>query len=396
MGAGFYLSSRAASTRAATAASASAVRRVARKRETQHGRAVVDSDRLQRGAGARRCATRRPSRRTRARRAPRARAAAARRAGPGTRATRCAARAGRPSPSGGRPGTTPASASSAACSKRSRRAATCVLDAVLHGGARQARGDAEPDQARAGSRCRRAGRAPGRRRPTAAPAGRPGAATARRRPAGRAACARRGRRCRRRARAGAGATRPNACTASTCKWGGRALAVARRPEQAGDVGDGLPRAELVVHQHHRHDGGVGAHGRGDGLGADDAVRGRGDDVQRIALAGQRLGAAHDRRVLERADHDVAPARRAGRAQHAQRVGLGAAAGEHHLGGLDVQRRGHLAARLFQGARGRRAPRVRRGGVGVELAPRSRAARPAPRGPAPSRRRCPGKSSDSAL
>ena len=290
-----------------------------------------------------------------------------------------------------RPGTTPASAASAACSKRSRSAATWSSAPPCTAARASAGRDARNRPGRAGSRCRRAGRAPGRRRPTAAPAGRPGAATARRRPAGRAACARRARRCRRRARAGAGATGRTPARRRRADGGGGALAVPGRPEQPGDVSDRLTGAELVVDQHHRHDGGIGAHGGGDGLGADDAVRGRGHDVERIAVARERLGAAHDRRVLERADHEVAPARRARRAQHPQRVGLGAAAGEQHLRGLDVQRRRHLAARLFQGPRGRRAPPCAPKRGWRRAPPRRRAARPAPRVRAPSRPRYPGKS-----
>ncbi len=145
-----------------------------------------------------------------------------------------------------------------------------------------------------------------------------------------------------------------------------ALAVARGPQQPGDVGDRLSRAELVVHQHHRDHGGVGADGGRHRLGADDAVRGGRHHVQGPALAGQRLGAAHDRRVLERAHDEVPAARRARRAQDAQRVGLGAAAREQQLGGLDVQRRRHLRARAVQSARAAAAPGVRRGRVGVEL------------------------------
>ena len=88
-----------------------------------------------------------------------------------------------------------------------------------------------------------------------------------------------------------------------------------------------------------------------------------DDVELVPVRDQRLGGAHHRRVLERADDEVAAARRARRAQHPQRVGLGAAAGEDDLLRLGAQRRRDLAARRLEGARRRRPRRVGRGRVG---------------------------------
>ena len=119
-----------------------------------------------------------------------------------------------------------------------------------------------------------------------------------------------------------------------------------------------------MHQHDGDDGGVGADGGGDRLGAHDAVRGGRDHLDRVAVGAERLGGAHDRRVLERADDDVAPPGRARGAENAQRVGLGAATGEDDLLRLDVERRRHLGPRAFERAGGRRARRVRRRRIGV--------------------------------
>ena len=137
-------------------------------------------------------------------------------------------------------------------------------------------------------------------------------------------------------------------------------------EQAGDLLHRLDGANLVLHQHDSDDGSVGADGGSDRLGPHDAVRGGRDYLERVALGGERLGGAHDRRVLERADDDVASPGCAGRtrsAQQAQRVGLGAAAGEDDLLGLDVQRPRQLPARVFERAGRRRARRMCRGRVG---------------------------------
>ena len=277
------------------------------------------------------------------------------------------------------PATTLASAPSAACSKRSRSAATRSA-APSRTAARASVAARRTPPARAGSRCRRAGRAPGRRRPRAAPARPPGRSHSA--PAPRGPCSLWAETATLSApsrRAGGGA-QANACTASTCRCGRLRSPPA---QQTGDVGDRLLRAELVVDQHERDDRGIGAHGGRDSLGADDAVRARGHHIERPALARQGLGAAHDRRVLERAHHQVPPARGARRAQHAERVGLGAAAGEQHLRGLDVQGPRHLGAppspgrarpprRLYARRRGwRRGPRRRRA---VRPAPRARARR----------------------
>ena len=129
---------------------------------------------------------------------------------------------------------------------------------------------------------------------------------------------------------------------------------------------GCTRPELVVDQHHRDHGGVGADGGGHVVGAHDAGRRGRDHVDGESVRLQRVGAAHDGRVLQRGHDQVAAARGARRPQHAHGVGLGAAAGEQDLLGLDLQRGRDLAARRRQRARRRRPGAVGRGGVGVEL------------------------------
>ena len=214
------------------------------EREAQHAGAVVDADRLQRRAGAggaRRAG--RAGRREHAARLERVQQRLGGQAGEGERgdvrrARRTRDRRAHARDDGGERGQR--RLLEAIAQRRRpvprRRPATAARAS--------ARGDAEADERRqvlgAAAQAALLPAADPERRERA----RPGAATARPRPAGRAACARRGRRCRRPARAAAGAARPNACTASTCRCG--ALRSPARPEQAGDLGDRLPRPELVV------------------------------------------------------------------------------------------------------------------------------------------------------
>ncbi len=140
-------------------------------------------------------------------------------------------------------------------------------------------------------------------------------------------------------------------------------------EQARDLGDRLHGADLVLHQHHGDDRGVRADSGGDRLGAHHPVGAGWDDVQRGAAGDQRLGGAHHRRVLERAQHDVASPGRARRAEDTQRVGLGAAAREDELLGFDVQRRGDGLPGGLEGPAGGRPRGVRRGRIRVVRAGR---------------------------
>ena len=145
---------------------------------------------------------------------------------------------GAPVTVGRTPGTTPASAVTAACSKQSRRAGDLVLYAVLHGRARQAGGDAETDQG--GQVFAAAAQAP--LLAAADPQRRdPGARAQPQRAGARGPCSL----CAERATLSAPSARgrrrdrPNACTASTCKWGAAGACGPRWPQQARDVGDGL-------------------------------------------------------------------------------------------------------------------------------------------------------------
>ena len=145
---------------------------------------------------------------------------------------------------------------------------------------------------------------------------------------------------------------------------------ARQPVR--DLGDRLDRAELVVDQHDRDDRGVGAHRRDDVGGGDHARAVGRHHGQLVALADQHLGGAQHRGVLDRGDDQVTAARARRRADQAQRIGLGAAAGEQ-----DLRRRRRAQqlrdplARLLDRARRRRAQRVRRRRVREQVARRAR-------------------------
>ena len=320
------------------------VGRVARQREAQHAGAVVDADRLQRGAGAGACARRRPSRPRRARRAPRARAAAARRAGPGRPARRCAGARGAPVTVGRAPGTTPRQRGQ----RRLLEAIAQRRDRRLGAGLERRRGasvggDAEADQRGQVLGAAAQARAPGRRRPTAARGARPAAATARPRPAARAACARRARRCRRRARAGAGATGRTPARRRRAGGGGRRSRRAA-PSRRAISATGCSVPSSLLHQHDRDD-----------------ARCRGAPRRRRPRRGRRRpapGAHHVERRSPRPTSASALRMTAGcssalttrwrpRAARAAPSTPSASASVPPLvktisAGLDVQRRGHLA------------------------------------------------------
>ena len=368
-------SSRAASTRAATAASTAASVGQAREREAQHGRPVVDADRLQRRAGAggaRRAG--RPGRREHAARLEGVQQRLGGQAREGER--RDVRRARRPrSPSGARPG-------------RRRPARRAPLARSDRAGRRRAPRRRPSGRARQPRGERRSRRAPGRfslppRRPRSCPPptqrgasrapGRSHSAPAPRGPC--SLCAESGDAVR------AQRARPQARQAERLHGVDVQVGALRSPRPAPSrraisaTGCRVPSslftsitATTAV---------SGAHRGGHGLGADDAVGVGRDDVERQALAAERLGAAHDRGVLERADDEVAPPGGARRPQHAQGVRLGSAAGEQHLARPDVQRRRHLAARLPARAPPPRPARAPRRGW-RQLARGRRAARPAPR------------------
>ena len=256
--------------------------------------------------------------------------------------------------------------------------------------ARARRGRSRPG--RAGSRCPSAGRAPGRPPSHSGARRAPGRSHSAPAPFGPCSlCADSATLSAPSARTDTG-TRPAAWTASQCRWGGR-----RRPRQRrqrpGDLRHRLQRPELVVHQHHRHQRGVGptaattssARTRPSGPGA--------TSVSRKPRSRQRLERAQHRRVLDGAGHQVAPARRTAPPPcTAQRVGLGAAAGEHDLRRLGADQRRHLARAPAPAP----APPPRPGRApttGWRTARRRRGSSPpAPRARAASRRRCPGKPS----
>ena len=178
----------------------------------------------------------------------------------------------------------------------------------------------------------------------------------------------------------------------------RAGGRARRAERARDLGDRLHGAELVLHQHHRDDRGVGADGRGDRLGGAPRRRGRArTTVERVALPPTSASAAR----ITAGCSSALTTRWRPRAARAAPSTPSASASVPPLvktisSALDVQRRGHLAARLLERARRRRAqPRAPRPGWRSARAP-PRPSPPAPRRPAASRRRCPGKSRRSTI
>ena len=102
---------------------------------------------------------------------------------------------------------------------------------------------------------------------------------------------------------------------------------------------------------------------------DDSVRVGQDARDRVPLALQGVGRVTHGVVLDGAhDHVAALERkRAGAADHAQVVGLGAAAREDDLRGRGVQERGHLRARVLDSPTGLLTEGVGAGGVPEVLA-----------------------------
>ena len=102
----------------------------------------------------------------------------------------------------------------------------------------------------------------------------------------------------------------------------------RRPvaHDGRHLGQRLDGADLVVGQHHRHHADAVVEGIGEGVEVDDAVGSHGNDA-----AAERLARVQHGVVLGgQAHHGATPA--GVDARDGQVVGLGAAAGEHHLAG----------------------------------------------------------------
>ncbi len=131
---------------------------------------------------------------------------------------------------------------------------------------------------------------------------------------------------------------------------GRALA-----DDVRDRGQRLDGADLVVDEHHRHEGDVVVERGGQRVEVDDAPPVDGHDAARRPRA---TGCEHGV-VLDGAAHGRA-APRAEHAAHREVVGLGAAAREHDLAGLRSRRRSasSLAGVVEGGARLRARARGR--------------------------------------
>ena len=146
-------------------------------------------------------------------------------------------------------------------------------------------------------------------------------------------------------------SRPRAWTASV--W-------TRRPrvagaDGAGDRGDVLDGADLVVGEHHGHQDRVGPD-RGSHLGGIDPAAAIAADHGQLGPAGpgERVRGGQDRLVLDRADHQVAAPLRTPSLQHpaeGQVVGLGAARGEGDLAGRAAGGVGHPVPGLVHGGAG---------------------------------------------
>ena len=137
-----------------------------------------------------------------------------------------------------------------------------------------------------------------------------------------------------------------ACTASV--WS--TARGARSRTSAGDLGQGLDRADLVVDGHHRDDADLVVERVGQGVEIDAARGVDGDDAAARVLDGMEHGM-----VLGGRAHGEAGAA-ADRAEDGGIVGFGAAAGEHDLAGLGAQALGDPLARIVEGEAGRRARR----------------------------------------
>jgi hypothetical protein len=129
-------------------------------------------------------------------------------------------------------------------------------------------------------------------------------------------------------------------------------------------GDRLHDAGLVVHPHHRADGGIRGEGGGGRGGIDHAVAVDGEQPLVGALGGGVVDGGEHRLVLDRGAHDAAPPfvpARAPRAEHREVVGLRAPGGEHDLVGARAEGRAEpLAGLVERGPRGAPPPvRARR-------------------------------------
>ncbi len=135
---------------------------------------------------------------------------------------------------------------------------------------------------------------------------------------------------------------------------------------AGDRGDLLDGADLVVGQHHGHQDRVGPD-RGSHLGGIDPPAPIAADHGQLGgtRPGERLRGGQDRLVLDRADHQVTAPLRTPPLQHpaqGQVVGLGAARGEGDLARRAAGGGGHPIPGLVHGGAGLTAVLVDRGGV----------------------------------
>ena len=239
-------------------------------------------------------------------------------------------------------------------------------------GGDQARRPRPGRRTRAGSRFPNAARALAGRRPTAAPGARPAASRARPSPLARGTCGPRWPACRRPGSPRVAGRNPIACTPSTCRCGrcGCSGALRASPCAISAIGWMVPSSLLTSMTATTAVSGRTAATTSTAATTPEAA-GR-HHRQLVALADQHLGGAQDRGVLDRGDDQVAPARARGRADQAQRIGLGAAAGEQDLRRRRrAQQLRDLLARLLDGARRRRAQRVRRRRIREQVARRAR-------------------------
>ena len=131
------------------------------------------------------------------------------------------------------------------------------------------------------------------------------------------------------------ASLPIACTASTCTWQRGARALTARA--IASTGCTVPISFCTSMQ--ATSAVSGAHRGGERLRRHHAARRRRDDRHLDAALGERLGRVRHRRMLEpRDDHVLGPRRHAA---DDERVGLGPARGEGHLGRRPAERRRHL-------------------------------------------------------